>query len=165
MPTSDEVEQPSAGADPPAVFSRWTNVVFDRIVPPDGPCADPIDVSRRQAMEPVFRTARVGSCCNGILLRVQDRCPDLAAIKRTLPRRAAERQRVRGRVVRVGIGAEEMRDDLECLPKDGLEQSCFGASALDRPGRRRRPPRWAGKHTLEFPERGPPKKGNCQPVV
>ena len=86
-----------------------------------------------------IRTARVGSCCNSILLRVQDRRPDLTAIKRTLPRRAAERQRDRSSVVRVGIGAEKMRDDLECLPEDGLEQSCFGPSALDRPGRRRRP--------------------------
>jgi hypothetical protein len=27
------------------------------------------------------------------------------------------------------------------------------------------PQQWAGNHTLEFPERGPPKKGNCPPVV
>jgi len=52
--TSADVEQPSAGADPPAVFSRWTNVVFDRILPPEEPWSEPIAVSRRQAIEPVF---------------------------------------------------------------------------------------------------------------
>ena len=54
LPTSADVEQPSAGADPPAVFSRWMKVVFDRILPPEGPWSEPIDVSKRQAMDPGF---------------------------------------------------------------------------------------------------------------
>jgi len=36
------------------VFKRWTKVVLLRILPPVGPRSEPIDSSKRQAIEPVF---------------------------------------------------------------------------------------------------------------
>ena len=36
------------------VFKRWMKVVLARILPPVGPCCDPIDSGKRQAIEPVF---------------------------------------------------------------------------------------------------------------
>ena len=36
------------------VFKRWTKVVWDRILPPVGPCCEPMDCSKRQAIAPVL---------------------------------------------------------------------------------------------------------------
>ena len=36
------------------VFKRWTKVVLLRNVPPVGPSCEPMDCSKRQAIEPVF---------------------------------------------------------------------------------------------------------------
>src|SRR6185369_3822597 len=52
--TSVETAQPSAGAEPPLVFRRWTKLVLLSRVPPVGPSFDPTVVSNRQAIEPVF---------------------------------------------------------------------------------------------------------------
>ena len=56
LPTLSAEPQPSAssGADPPFVFKRWTKVVWVRNLPPVGPCSEPMDCSKRQAIEPVF---------------------------------------------------------------------------------------------------------------
>ena len=36
------------------VFKRWMKVVWVRTLPPVGPCCEPIDCSKRQAIAPVF---------------------------------------------------------------------------------------------------------------
>ena len=64
-PTSAAVEHPSAGASPPRVFSRWTKVVFARVVPPVGPACEPIDCSSRHGIEPAF--GQLGSEPAGIV--------------------------------------------------------------------------------------------------
>src|SRR5437870_399489 len=47
---SAKVLQPVEGATPPAVFSRWMNLVFVRMSPPSGPFWDPVAVTLSQAM-------------------------------------------------------------------------------------------------------------------
>ena len=46
------------------VFKRWMKVVLARILPPVGPCCEPIDCSKRHAIAPVF--GRLGSEAAGI---------------------------------------------------------------------------------------------------
>ena len=65
MPTSFEVKQPVLGATPPLVFKRWTKVVLLRRLPPVGPSSEPIDSSKRQAIELVF--GQLGSDPAGIV--------------------------------------------------------------------------------------------------
>ena len=54
LPTSADVKQPSMGADPPFVFSRWMKLVWLSNVPPMGPSREPTVSSKRQGIEPVF---------------------------------------------------------------------------------------------------------------
>src|SRR4030095_2113785 len=41
LPTYGRWSQPVDGARPPRVFTRWTNVVSESVVPPVGPTRDP----------------------------------------------------------------------------------------------------------------------------
>src|SRR6476469_2109856 len=61
-------------------------------------------------------------------------CPHHAAIERTLPCRVPEGKRFWSELVGVGIGAEEVSDDLEVLPEETRKKSGFGASVVDGPG-------------------------------
>jgi hypothetical protein len=65
LPTSADVEHPSAGATPARVFNLWMKLVLDSIVPPEGPGWEPMDCSSRQGMESVFE--QVGSEPAGML--------------------------------------------------------------------------------------------------
>jgi hypothetical protein len=46
------MSHPVSGADPPTVFNRWTNVVFDSVVPPVGPTRVPTVTSVTQGIAP-----------------------------------------------------------------------------------------------------------------
>ena len=152
LPTSAEVEQPSAGADPPLVFKRWMKVVLVMTLPPVGPCCDPIDCSKRQAIAPAF--GQLGSEPAGIdMHRV---APTPCCYRRNSATSRCRRVAGLGQLVGVCIGAEEVGDDLEVLPEETRKKGGFGASAVDGPGSACGS--WAGKHSLEYPPRGPTKR-------
>src|SRR5689334_14156195 len=83
-----------------------------------------------------IRATRIGA--GGDRIRMQHLGPYSAAIEGTLPRCAAEGQRFWGSVVRAGIGAEEMRNDLEVPREEADKERSFRTGAFDRPGCSRR---------------------------
>ena len=118
VPTSGDVEHPSAGAAPPRVFNLWMKVVLDNIVPPEGPGCEPMDCSSRQGMEPVF--GQVGSEPAGMLFECST-CAQTLLVSNELCHVALPKGRGVGRAVGVRTPFQRrFHFDLRgCLQVDG----------------------------------------------
>jgi hypothetical protein len=104
-------------------------VVLVSILPPVGPSCDPIDCSKRQAIEPAF--GQLGSEPAAIVVWRLATAHTLAAIERALPSGVAEGYRRWG--VGVVVVAEEVGDDLNGLTEESRKKGGFRTSAVDGP--------------------------------
>ena len=133
LPTSVETEQPSAGAEPPLVFRRWTKVVLLRSVPPVGPVfrTDWSPATGRQS-SPYWGNSEGRS-------RRESHSHEEPLPTPCCYRRSSATSRCRRAPASWGplgfvIRAQKVGDDLNVLPEEFRKEGGFRAGAVDGPG-------------------------------